>query len=341
MQFRWLSLALLAPLACKGGSDAKQSATKTSEPAPVVEAPVVETKTHSSGMDRFKDPGVYVDGVPAGVLRFGELPTSIRPVWVKENAAVPFNAGDDGPRYREVEQRRYKFSDYFAALGVDLSKVKELHIYGGNQYAAAVVIPGKNLDMEGFLFRFGGSIWGKPLPACPPDVGDGKCPDQIGSLALYVEKEPPRRDGGYFYFGDERIEGIPYFGEPLRGGVRVYFDGPLVTTVKRNKLRAAKLEPLATTADSETYKLIDFLKSQDIDTDTIEEVWLIQYERHVEKLSREQLLEVKFIASQGESGEILVGDKKTPTHVIKLHKKALTPDDLPKLTDEELEKADG
>lgn len=339
MQFRWLSFALLSTLACKGGDD-KEPAAKTETPV-VVKAPAPVIRAHSGGMERFKDPGVYVDGVQVGLLRFGELPTSIKPVWVDEQAAVPFNQGHEGPKHRTVKQRRYKFSDYFAAMGVDLSKVKELHIYGGNQYAAAVVIPGKNLNMDGFLFRFGGSIWGKPLPACPAGVGDGKCPDQIGSLSLYVEKDPPRREGGYFYFGDQRIEGVPYFGPAPRGGVRVYLDGPLVATVKRNKLRAAGVRPIATTETSETYKLIDFLKSQEIDTDTIKEVWLISYERHAEKLTREQFLNVTFKASQGESGEILVGEHETPTHAITLHTKELTVDDLPKFTKEELEKADG
>ena len=85
------------------------------------------------------------------------------------------------------------------------------------------MISGKNLrEFEDFQFRFGGAIWGKPLPACPESVGDGKCPDQIGTMALYVDKEPPKREGGYFFFEGKRVEGIPYFGEPIRGGIRVY-----------------------------------------------------------------------------------------------------------------------
>ncbi len=342
MKLPWLTLALLPLFACKGGDDGKQAANKVavSEVAETKE-PVLEKQTHSNGMVRFKDPGVYVDGKPVGVLRFGELPTSVKPVWIKEEGAVTFNPGDEGPKTRVVMQRRYRFSDYFKAMGVDLSKVKEMHLYGGNQYAAAVVIPGKNLALDGFLFRFGGAIWGKPLPVCPLGIGDGKCPDQIGSLALYVDKEPPKREGGYFYFDDKRVEGIPYFGEPLRGGVRVYFDGPMVATVKRNKLRAAKLEPISKTETSETYKLLDFLKTQGVDTDKIQEAWIISYERHVEKFNREQLLNLTFVANQGESGVILVGDKLTHTHAITLHSKPLTPDELPKLTEEEIEKADG
>ena len=95
-------------------------------------------KVHAGGMERFKDPGVYIDGVPTSVLRFGELPITLKPVWIEERAAVAFKKGDEGPRFRITKTRRYRFSDYFRELGVDLEKIKELHIYGGNQKAAAV-----------------------------------------------------------------------------------------------------------------------------------------------------------------------------------------------------------
>ena len=43
----------------------------------------------------------------------------------------------------------------------------------------------------------------------------------------------------------------------------------------------------------------------DWDTDKVQEAWLIAYERHVEKLTREQLLKATFIATKGESGSVL------------------------------------
>ncbi len=337
-------LILLCVVACGKGKDKEQATAKTKDTPPSVPidaAVTPETKSHSGGMERFKDPGVYVDGVPTSVLRFGELPVTLKPVWIEERAAVAFKKGDNGPRYRITKQRRYRFSEYFRELGVDVEKIKELHIYGGNQKAAAVVISGKNLrEFDDFLFRFGGAIWGKPLPSCPEKVGDGKCPDQIGTLALYVDKEPPKREGGHFYFEGKRVEGIPYFGEPIRGGIRVYLDGTLAATIKRNKLVASKIKATGTPGNEE-YSLFEFLTSQGVDTDKIQEAWLIEYERRTKKISRDDLLQLRFKAGAGGSGEVLVGPDETPAQAISLHSKTLSPEELPQLLPEEIEKADG
>lgn len=344
MLARVVPIFLLSVLACGKGKSNESPADGPARPSPTAidAAPATPvTKAHSGGMERFKDPGVYIDGVPVSVLRFGELPHKLKPVWIEEHAAVPFKKGDNGPRFRIVKERRYRFSEYFQELGVDLANVKELHIYGGNQKAAAVTISGENLrESEDFYFRFGGAIWGKPLPACPEAVGDGKCPDQIGSLSLYVNKEPPKREGGHFYFEGKRVEGIPYFGEPIRGGIRVYLDGKLAATIKRNKLVESKIKPTGAPG-SEEYGLLDFLSSQGVDTNKIQEAWLVEYERRTKKYSRSELLPVRFKAGAGGSGEVLIGRDETPAQAIHLHSKTLKAADLPQLLPNEIEKADG
>ncbi len=142
MLLRAVPIVLLLTASCgKGKSDDKPEGEK---PAKVTAktntagdasdaAPAPVAKVHAGGMERFKDPGVYIDGKPASVLRFGELPHTLKPVWIEERAAAPFKKGDKGPRHLIVKSRRYRFSEYFQSLGVDLDKVKELHMYGGNQ----------------------------------------------------------------------------------------------------------------------------------------------------------------------------------------------------------------
>lgn len=345
MLARVVPLFLLCAVACGKDKDTSKAGPNEAPPTPSVAidaAPATPVaKVHAGGMERFKDPGVYIDGVPTSVLRFGELPITLKPVWIEERAAVAFKKGDEGPRFRITKTRRYRFSDYFRELGVDLERIKELHIYGGNQKAAAVVISGKNLrEFEDFQFRFGGAIWGKPLPACPESVGDGKCPDQIGTMALYVDKEPPKREGGYFFFEGKRVEGIPYFGEPIRGGIRVYSEGRLAATIKRNKLVASKIKPTGAPGNEE-YGFFDFLASQGMDTNKIQEAWLIEYERRTKKFTREELLKLRFKAGAGGSGEVLIGPDETPAQAISVHSKTLKPEDLPQLLPEEIEKADG
>lgn len=340
-----VALALATAFSCKSKTKEKPAAAnKTADAKEKLPAQIMSPtpKTHGEQREqRFKEPAVYVDGRPLGVLKFGEMPVPLEPTWFEERAAVPYVAAQKGPRFKIVKQRRYRYRDYLSAMGIDVEKIKELHIYGGNRHAAAVVIPGDSIrNVEGFQFRFGGNIWGKPIPACPARVGDGKCPDQIGTMALYIDKEPPKRKGGHFYFDDKKIEGIPYLGTPIRGGVRVYLDGPLVTTVKRNKLKSQDLKTTGANG-KDHYKLFDFLKLQGIDTDTVQEAWLVQYERRIKKLSRAELLKVTFYAGESGSGEILMGDDETATHAIMLHSKALSIEDLPVLTPEELEKVDG
>jgi len=335
------SLALLASCKSDATPDEQSKNTKVDLNPVVIETPPATLKVHSSGLDRYKDTGVYLDGVPMAVLKFGELPVPLTPVWMEEKAAIPFKASDNGPRFKIVKERRYRFRDYFEGLGIDVSKIKEMHLYGGNQHAAAVIISGDKLrSSDDFLFRFGGSIWGKPLPSCPENMGDGKCPDQLSSVTLYAEKTPPTRKAGHFYFGEELIKGIPYFGEAIRGGVRIYFDGPLAATIKRNKLQASKLKPVGDPKLNQ-YSLVAFLKSQNVDTNSIQEAWLIAYERRIKKLSRAELLKATFRAGEAGSGEILVGEASTATHAISLHTKAVRAEDLPVLTPEELDKSDG
>tara|TARA_R110002073_G_scaffold123819_14_gene268078 strand:+ start:49992 stop:51041 length:1050 start_codon:yes stop_codon:yes gene_type:complete len=341
-----LSLSLL--LACGKDKDKDKEKESSSSPAQIATASIdaglpalPPAKEHLGGMERFKEPGVYVDGVATAVLRFGELPVTLKPVWVEERASVPFKKGDKGPTFRIEKKRRYRFSEYFRELGIDLATIKELHLYGGNQKAAAVVIPGKSLrESDGFLFRFGGAIWGKPLPVCPADVGDGKCPDQISTLAVYINKEPPKREGGHFYFEGERVDGIPYLGTPVRGGVRVYLDGTIAARIKRNKLAASDLKTTGTTGNEE-YSFFEFLTSQGVDTNKVQEAWIIEYERRTKKFSRDELLKLRFRAGAGGSGEVLIGPNAVPAQVISLHSKALSPEELPQITKKEIEMADG
>ena len=341
-----VALALTAAFACKSKTKGEPTpANKVAEakkddlPKQIMSP---QTKTHGSEREqRFKEPAVYLDGKPLGVLMFGELPVPLEPAWFEEKAAVPFNPGVEGPRHRIAKQRRYRYRDYLEAMGVDVARIKELHIYGGNKRAAAVVIPGDSIrNLDGFQFRFGGEIWGKPIPACPAGVGDGKCPDQIGTVTIYVDKEPPQRKGGHFYFNDKKIEGIPYLGTPIRGGLRVYLDGPMVTTVKRNKLRTQDLKTTGPEG-KESYKLFEFLKLQGIDTNTIQEAWLVQYDRRIHKLARADLLDLRFKAGESGSGEILLGEDETATHAIMLHSKPVPHEDLPVFLQTELDKVDG
>lgn len=284
---------------------------------------------YKSGMARFKDPAVYADGVLVGMLRFGELPVPLEPLWFEEEASLEFKAGDKGSRTKIVKQRRYRFTDYFEAIGVDVTKIKEFHIYGGNKRRAAALIPGDVLRSlkDEFTFRFGGDVWGKPIPSCSSKAKI-RCPDQLTTATLYLEREPPVRKGNDFFLNGEPIYHVPYYGEPIRGGVHVYLDGRLVTTIKRHKLTDESLA--VETPDGETaWKFFEFLKTQGVDITGVQEGWLINQDKRVKRIGVAELSDATFIATAQHSGVILFGEDRTPTQALALHTKPLKEEDLP------------
>ena len=289
-------------------------------------------KEFGSGAKKFKDPGVYLDGKPVGMLKFGELPVPLEPIWHEEEASLPFVRGDGKPTTKIVRQRRYRFRDYFEALGINLAHIREVHLYGGSKRVSTLAVTGAALraDKKHFTFRFGGDVWGKPIPDCPRGV-NGRCPDNVTAVAIYSRRKPPKRVGRSFHLNGKPVNGIPYFGDPLRGGIRVYLDGPLATTIKRNKLTDDALRVDTDGGDEPRWKFFAFLKAQGVDTKRIHEAWVIHNDRRVRRLSRAELENATFVANSQRRGEILFGDAKIPTKALALHTKPISKSDLPVL----------
>ena len=190
---------------------------------------------HGAGRDRWKGGGVYLDGVAIGMLRYGELPRGLTPVWEVQRRRLPFRAGEP---VREVERRvpRFRIVDYLAALGVDVADVQQLHLHGGRD--GAIVIRGEDLrgHPDQLLFRFADDTAGKPIPVIR-DVPVNTSFDDLQAMAIYVARTPPTltRDQMLELEGAP-VRGIPYRGQPLREGVRVYRDDRLVAVLKRNEM---------------------------------------------------------------------------------------------------------
>jgi hypothetical protein len=316
-------------------ANGKQQAAQVAGSRPA-EVSASGTQTHANGLVRFKDPGVYADGKLIGMLQFGELPAPLDVYWFEDEAGLEFGPNSKGPKTEIVRQRRYSFSKYFAALGLDVDKIKEVHIYGAQKRrTAAVVVSGDEMrEYLGFSFRFGNDVFGKPIPACPDGIGDGKCPDSLGAVAVYLERPAPERRGGYFYLDGNEVDGIPYYGQPLRGGVRIYLDGPHVATVKRKYLRGkgGKVRDDGVTE----WKLFTFLESKGVDTSKIADAWIVQKDRWTKRLTRKELVDATFIAKPGKSGEIFLGADEISVNHLQLFTRVLRDDELPKVEDFEL-----
>jgi hypothetical protein len=286
-----------------------------------------------TGAARWKDTGVYLDGRPIGFLSWGELPIGLKPVWVRDKITTNKRPGTDDPGWRWGQQRFYRFTDYLKAVGVDPAKVKEMHIYGP-KFTNSVIVTGKDLQSpvaKDLLFRFGGSVAGKAIPKVPGGFGGGNPPDKIAAVTIYIEKEPPKLVPHVgFVLGNDPQYGVPYFGDPIRGGIRIYLDDRFAAMIKRQDLDPTK----ATKGpDGEpSWSLPALLASQGVDTSKVVEMWVIRDSRRVEKLTKDELATLTFRASAQAKGGVLLGDKQIRANAIALHTRALKPDDLPFIT---------
>jgi len=251
---------------CKS-SDAKQEAAPASKtevvaPLPADEMPEASkpgalTENHGDkwadeedpktmgGMAMFKEAWVYVDGKAVGVLRESEFPP-LPETWVNQVEYLDFKPGDPGPHERAYQVRRWKLADYFTAVGIDLKKIKTVLLHGGR---GSVLIEGKDFRAlaDKFLFDLTGNNNLK-LRVFLPDEIRPKIKtsfDRYAAISVIVDKPAPTtNDDNDVVIDGVVAEGIPYYGQPLRGGVRVYLDGSLALIIKRNALGdEGRLEP--------------------------------------------------------------------------------------------------
>lgn len=368
MSARLIAVSVLALVACR---DAKGKQPPAPAPAPITRtaaidagAPVLEAQNPNQGtegttkakdgakgdqqdnewtpaefkqgMSRWKDVGVYLDGKPIGFLTFGELPISIKPTWVKDKVSQnkPANC-PECPAWKWSQQRFYKFTDYLKAMNIPIAKIKQMHVYGP-KLSQSVVVTGRDLQTkqaDGFMFRFGTDVAGKALPWVPEGFGNGKTPDKISGVMIYIDRKPPTvtRDG--VELDGVAQTGVPYYGEPLRGGVRVYIDDKLAAIIKRQELDPK--QATQTASGDLQWAFGAFLKSKGIDASRLVEGWVIRDERRKEKFAWAALEKMSFAASSQAKGGVVIGDAKVVANAIALHTRAVKDAELPVILPEE------
>jgi hypothetical protein len=199
-----------------------------------------------------------------------------------------------------------------------------------------IAASGKELRARGseFMFRFAVGTGGKAIPVVPPNFGNRVKPDKIAAVMVYIDKKPPEvvPDEGLVLDGTP-VDGIPYFGEPVRGGIRVYQDDRLAMVIKRPMLRETPALP--SKDGTKRWSLWQLFGAHGVDTTKIAEGWMIADERRKQKLSRAELEHLTFEIGEKEKNEILVGDGKLRVNAIALHGHALAASELPQLRPEE------
>lgn len=175
---------------------------------------------------RIKDAAVYVDGKIVAFLKAHELPPNLRTVATHR------------------QEIHYGFASYLRTLGVDVGKVRALHLHGGTIGGFVSIVPGDSLRKAGdnvrFAFQADGN--GRPRPDfnghSRASLGLNTSIDVINAVAVYVDKEPPHENEnfGLSYPDGKPVDGMAYADKEAGAGTRVYLDGKLVSIVKRKGL---------------------------------------------------------------------------------------------------------
>jgi hypothetical protein len=289
---------------------------------------------HKQGMARWKDTGVYVDGKPMGFLSWGELPIGLKPTWVKDKVSDRKRPGTNDPGWKWAYQRFYKFTDYLKAIGIDPRRVKEIHVYGP-KLSQTLVATTKDLngpEANEFMFRFGTNTGGKAIPHAPGTFGNGKTADKITAVMVYLTKKPPSlvRNVGLELDGVV-VTGVPYYGEPIRGGIRIYLDDKLAAIIKRQELDPKK----ATTGPKgePQFKLSDVFAAQGVDISKVVEARVIRDERSEEKIPAAELANLTFTAGAQAHGGVLLGEKQLRANALALHTRVIPDAEIQKPTE--------
>ncbi len=273
-----------------------------------------------TGNSKWRDAAVYADGKALGFLHFGELPLSLEPIWIDNVESLDFAPGDKGPREAPTRERRYRILDLLRAFGVDVAAIKELHLYGGS--GVPMVVTAKELRKHGknLCFGFGGGTSGKPLLFAPAGLLTNTVFDQVRTIAAYVSKKPPQVTAEDVLLFGKPVEGVPYFGEPLRGGIHVYKDDRLAVVIKRHKL--VPESPAAIQEGGKPrWKLLRFLELQGVYGSDIADAEMIYDDRRMLRLAADELAQASFAADAQQSGQIFVGKADQATESIALYTK--------------------
>jgi hypothetical protein len=293
---------------------------------------------YKDGMAQWKDIGVYVDGKPVGFLNWGELPITLKPVFIEDEVSINKPPGcPECPDRKKASMRWYRFIDYFNAIGLDRKKIKIVHVLAPKD---TQTIEASTKDLNGplakdFLFRFGGLVGGKALPHTPEGFGNGETPDKLMGVMIYIDRKPPViTRQGIELDGVPQSGFVPYYGEPMRGGIHVYLDDKLAAVIKRQELDVKVASKLPT--GELQWGLKQFLESNAVDTSKLVEGWVIRNDKREEKIPWSELSTMNFHASSMAKGHVLLGDKKLVVNALALHTRAVKDEELPVVRPDEI-----
>ena len=205
------------------------------------------------------DVGVFVDGVQASVLRYGDLPSM--PSETLEGGAV-----------------RYRLYDYLKGIGVSPETVKSVHFHGNNDRIGSVEGSELLKDKNRFQFQFLSGNTGAATARWDTDgLKNEFVVHEIRKVTIYVKKASPLIDAKrscHLAADGSCTDAVPYASGDAVKGTRIYVDGKMVGFVKRRALSDALL--MDKTADGEQkYNVAKLVEGFGVDMKGVKAVELV------------------------------------------------------------------
>ncbi len=217
-----------------GKRDVSHAATKSVAPSntstTIADAPVAPAVEAQHGSRRVKnlDVPVLVDGEQVAVLRTGELPTQL--------------VAHDDKKNGVEEARFYRFSEYLTAIGVDISKIKSIHLQANMDRIASIEGSELRAEPTRFVFDFLGKTNGSVKAAWDTTgMKNTFHSSEMYAVSIFVNKAAPAVSvAKSCYLVDGHCSNdLAYVEKKVPTGTRVYQDGKLVGMAKRKTLTDA------------------------------------------------------------------------------------------------------
>ncbi|MBP9087389.1 MAG: hypothetical protein KBG15_14795 [Kofleriaceae bacterium] len=280
------------------------------------------------GFKSFKETWIYVDGEPVAAMLVAELP-DIPVAWTLQQEDLDFVRGQPGSHIRKFYVRRWRLTDYFQALGIPLKKIKMVYLHGGS---GVIAVPGDVLRKfsDGLRFDLTGMDKTKSrffLPADMPHFGGF---DRYAGVSVLIDKPVLAVDAHKNLIQDGvELAGIPYHGNPERGGIRIYRDGRLALVIKRNTLGAVG----RITPTEPRWDFAAVLKANGVSDQPVAAADIV-YKGVRTRVAGTLFANLQFATNSQASGEILLGADAVPANAILLYSKGRVPAAKPEAPEE-------
>jgi hypothetical protein len=277
---RWAvaAMALLAPGCSKKAPEPTTPAVDTAAATAAPAAPAASVVVHGTRRLAHPDVPVFVDGAQVGVLRYGELPPSVK---------ATLKPGDE-----LKDERYYRFHEYLKAVGVSLDQVKAVHFAGKGSRIMSVEGSELRADKNKFLFDFSFKETGMPREAWDQTgLKSTTWIDYMSAVYVFAKREVPKVDPDHHCYWLEANaacdEAAPYAEGAVAKGTRIYVDGKMVGFVKRRKVDDTMLVGKKEDG-TEKYSLSAVISSFGVDLANAKGVELLAGDAVVARATRDQ-----------------------------------------------------